>query len=108
MRGCNALSDRLAGRRPHALPKISHADRPPYVACTRVCNIANMMHASRNASAVREPSEAELCAFASLKDILAWASIKGKPDPHYTQAGALLYAMVLTNSGRFVPRNLHQ
>ena len=52
-----------------------------------------MMNASRNASAVREPSADELTTFASLKDILVWASIKGNPDLHYTQAGGLLYAM---------------
>ena len=51
------------------------------------------MHPSRNASAVREPSTEELTAFTSLKDILVWASIKGNPDLHYTQAGGLLYAM---------------
>ena len=52
-----------------------------------------MMDASRNASAVREPSLAELTGFTGLRDILVWASIKGNPDVHYTHAGSLLYAM---------------
>ena len=51
-----------------------------------------MMNAARN-PAVREPTGPELQGFSGLKDILAWASLKGNPDLEYTQAGSLLYAI---------------
>ena len=52
-----------------------------------------MMNTARNTSAVREPTDAELGSFQGLKDILAWAGIKGNPDLEYTQAGSLLFAI---------------
>ena len=73
--------------------KISHAEPLTPLCCLHRKPIKTIMNASRNASAVREPSGEELQAFTGLRDILVWASIKGNPDLHYTQAGSLLYAM---------------
>ena len=52
-----------------------------------------MMNTARNTSAVREPTGSELGNFQGLRDILAWAGLKGNPDLDYTQAGSLLFAI---------------
>ena len=106
MRGRNAISDRLAGRRLRSFPlynnlvfKNSLTPSPP--AAVRTESYEKMANTTRTA-AVREPSEKQLEEFSSLAEIFEWAGIKGNPFVEYTQAGALLSAVA---GEAFIPRS---